>query len=44
VKDLRYADLENILTLRLDGMSSGIYFVSLVSEDEILDTEKFMIF
>ncbi len=42
-KNINQTNAEDIITILLEDLPSGIYFVSLVSESEILDTEKFVI-
>ncbi len=41
--DLNQTATEGIITIPLGSLPSGVYFVSLLSKSEILDTEKFVI-
>lgn len=43
VHSLNPGDIENIISISLGQLPSGIYVVSLLSKSQILDTEKFMI-
>ncbi len=36
-------DVEDILSISLGGISSGMYFISILSDSQILDTQKFVI-
>lgn len=41
--DLASEDIGSVITIPLGQLPTGFYFLSLVSETEVLDTEKFMV-
>lgn len=41
--DLKYKDSDDILIMSVDRFPSGMYYISLLSEQKVIDTEKFII-